>query len=169
MPFIIIFVFVALLIFYTGNKRPLPNLPLSKGEAKEGVKYLKIAGQNIKVDLALTPEQQAKGLSGRSRLPEGEGMLFVFPRPGKYLFWMKDMKFAIDIIWLAETPRLVEEGAGGGDLKIVYIKRDARPEDYPDTYQPDTDAKYVLEVSSGFSDRNNLKIGDRVGLSTLAF
>ena len=117
----------------------------------DNIKYVKIAGQNIKVELALTSAEQTQGLSGRPNLNENEGMLFVFTNPGKYPFWMKDMNFSIDIIWLSE------------DLKAVYIKKYARPESYPETYGPgenDGNAKYVLEVMSGFSDKNNLKVGD---------
>ena len=114
------------------------------------IKYVKIAGQNIKVDLALTNQEQTQGLSGRPSLDNNSGMLFIFEYPGNYPFWMKDMNFPIDMIWLSE------------DMKVVYIKKDARPEDYPATYGPDQDAKYVLEVVSGFSEKNNLKEGDQV-------
>jgi uncharacterized membrane protein (UPF0127 family) len=123
----------------------------------QNIKYVKIAGQNIKVDLALTPAEQEQGLSSRTTLAEDSGMLFVFDRPGQYPFWMKDMNFPIDIIWLAPS--------GGGDdreAKVVYIKKDARPELFPETYGSSNDAKYVLEVVSGFSDKNNLKEGDSV-------
>lgn len=109
-----------------------------------------IAGQTLRAELALTPESQAQGLSDRNSLAEDAGMLFVFDRPGKYPFWMKDMNFAIDIIWIGE------------DLRIVYIKKDARPESYPEAFGPGKDAKYVLEVVSGFSEKNNLKEGDKV-------
>lgn len=135
-----------------------------RGEVSRGesIKYVHIAGQNIQVELALTPQEQAQGLSGRRGLKEGEGMLFVFPRPGKYSFWMKNMNFPIDIIWLADPPLLSEGGARGGDLKVIYIKKDAQPESYPETYEPDRNAKYVLEVTAGFSQKNNLRAGDKV-------
>jgi uncharacterized membrane protein (UPF0127 family) len=117
----------------------------------EDIKYVKIAGQNIKVDLALTPSEQEQGLSGRTELKENTGMLFVFPQPGKYGFWMKDMNFPIDMIWLGE------------DFRVVYIKKNASPLLYPEVYGPgpnDANAEYVLEVVNGFSDKNNLKVGD---------
>ncbi len=114
------------------------------------IKEVKIAGQSIKVDLALTPAGQEQGLSGRAGLKNNEGMLFVFKNPGIYSFWMKDMSFPVDIVWISQ------------DLKVVYIKKDARPESYPNSYGPSFTTKYVLEVVSGFSDRNNLKEGDRV-------
>ncbi len=123
----------------------------------DNIKYIKIAGVNIKVELALTKEAQEIGLSGRQGLNSNEGVLFVFDHPDKYPFWMKDMNFAIDIIWLA-----LSEGGDGKDIKVIYIKKYARPEEYPNTYIPNKDAKYVLEVVAGFSEKNNLKEGDRV-------
>ena len=122
----------------------------AKNLLPQDIKYVQIAGQEIKVELALTEAEQNKGLSGRSELRDGEGMLFVFAKPGKYSFWMKDMNFPIDMVWLGE------------DLKVVYIKKNADPKLYPETYGPETDAKYVLEVVAGFSDKNNLKVGDSV-------
>ena len=119
----------------------------------DNIKYIKIAGQNIKVELALTPEDRAQGLSDRSELLGNEGILFVFDYPGKYPFWMKDMNFPIDIIWFSE------------DMKIVYIKKDARPELFPEIYVPDAEAKYVLEIVSGFSEKNNLRLGDKAKFS----
>ena len=125
------------------------------------IKMVNLAGQNIIVDVATEEDQHERGLSGRASLKENEGMLFVFAQPGKYPFWMKDMNFPIDIIWIAE------------DMKIIYIKKDVRPELYPESYGPaniptqigiptEVGTKYVLEVVTGFSDKNNLKVGDRV-------
>ena len=51
----------------------------------------------IKVELAITPEARAQGLSGRPSLSENEGVLFVFDKPDKYSFWMKNMNFPLDI------------------------------------------------------------------------
>jgi|SRR3989344_349663 len=116
----------------------------------EHIKYIIIAGTKLKVDLALTKEEQMQGLSGRNEFPENHGMLFVFDHPDKYLFWMKNMNFPIDIIWIGE------------DMKVVYIKKDAKPELYLETYGSEKDAKYVLEVIAGFSEKNNLKEGDKV-------
>ena len=110
--------------------------------------FVKIAGKTIKVELALTPRAQEQGLSGRKSLKEDEGMLFVFPQKGRYPFWMKDMNFAIDIIWINENN------------KVIYIQKDARPDSYPETFRSNEDAIYVLEVTSSFSDKNNLKVGD---------
>jgi uncharacterized membrane protein (UPF0127 family) len=138
-PFVIVVIFLALLFVFNKNN-----------QVTDSGKYIKIAGQEIKIDLAITKAEQNQGLSGRTPLKENEGMLFVFEKPGKYAFWMKDMNFPIDIVWL------------DSDLRVVYIKKDARPESYPEAFGSTEDASYVLEVVSGFSEKNNLTVGDTV-------
>lgn len=130
-------------------KAPIKSPEVSQIPAN--IKSVQIAGQNVKVDLALSTATQEEGLSGRASLVENTGMLFVFLNPGKYAFWMKDMKFAIDMVWISE------------DLKVVYIQKNATPASYPATFGPgisDRYAEYVLEVPSGFVDKNGLKLGD---------
>lgn len=131
-----VFVFFIIIFYFPNNSRLINSV--------------QIAGQNIKVDLALTEDEQTKGLSGKDKLDENEGMLFVFSQIGKHNFWMKDMNFPIDIIWLGE------------DMRVVYIKENAHPKTYPETFGPEVETKYVLEVVSGFSNKNNLKTGDNV-------
>src|SRR3989344_573955 len=75
------------------------------------IKAIQIMGQNIRVNLATTDAAREQGLSGRENLKEEEGMLFVFDYPDKYSFWMKDMNFPIDMIWIIENK------------KIIYIKK----------------------------------------------
>jgi len=141
----------------------IPPPPYQGGGAESGgsqIKSVEIGGQSVQVDLALTEAEQAQGLSGRQSLLEDEGMLFVFDKPGNYLFWMKDMNFPIDIIWLAPS-----EGGDVSKVKVDYIKKNADPKLFPETYGPgdnDLNAKYVLEVTAGFADKNNLKDGDSV-------
>ncbi|MBP9714945.1 MAG: DUF192 domain-containing protein [Candidatus Pacebacteria bacterium] len=115
------------------------------------IKNVEVANQKIKVDVVNTPETRAQGLSGRESLAENEGMLFVFDNPSDYSFWMKDMNFSIDMIWIGE------------DMKITYIKKNATPESYPEGFGPkEKTSKYVLEVFSGFSDKYDLETGDKV-------
>ncbi len=107
----------------------------------------------IYVDLAKTPEQQAKGLSIKNTLNENEGMLFIFDTPKEYSFWMKDMKFPIDIIWISS------------DNKIVHIEKNLQPCIFfliCTSYSPHANSKYVLEVPSNYTTKNNITIGDRV-------
>lgn len=147
---------IFLLVGFVLFKKPSKNLTLEViqppqiVEQVKDIKYVLISGQKIKVDLAITEQERNKGLSLRPFLSDDVGMLFVFDKASKYFFWMKEMNFPIDIIWIGE------------DKKIVYIKKDAKPESYPEVFGPSIDAKYVLEVVSGFSDKYNLKEGDEI-------
>ena len=90
------------------------NLPTQSSPAKiapEDIKYVQIGGQSVRVDLAISPEAQERGLSGRAGLADGEGMLFVFAQPGRKMFWMRKMNFPIDIIWIAE------------DMQVIFIEK----------------------------------------------
>lgn len=114
-----------------------------------------IAGQEVKVKIAKTPSQKELGLGKVKNLPEDQGMLFIYDNyiiPG---YWMKDMKFPIDIIWIK-------------DNMVMGYEKDLKPQadniNLP-TYQPKTFINYVLEVNSGFVDKYGLQIGDKVKLS----
>jgi len=156
--FVVIGFFVFLTIFSLDKEKILELKPEVSSEAENlninKIQYIKIADKILKVDIALTPEAQQRGLSGREKLKEDEGMLFIFDHMDKYSFWMKDMNFPLDIIWIA--------GEDLRDLRVVYIKKDAKPESYPETFSPAKNAKYVLEVNALFSEKNNLKEGDKV-------
>lgn len=120
-----------------------------KGFVEVGIKTL-----NVKAKLASKPNDRKKGLSNLDSLPFSEGMLFVFETKGPYAIWMKDMKFAIDIIWISE------------DKKIVGIAASVAPEpgkkDRELTiYKPSADAKYVLEINAGLTTLHGLTIGDQ--------
>lgn len=119
----------------------------SRAEKPEEVKNVRINGAAARVDLALTMEQRAKGLSGRKKLEPDKGMLFYFDKPGFYSFWMKDMNFPIDIIWIGE------------DLKVADITEDALPESFPKQFLPEKAAKLVLEVNAGWAKKNGVKEG----------
>jgi uncharacterized protein len=102
----------------------------------------------IPVTIADTDIQREQGLSGIRVLPENMGKLFVFERSGKYGFWMKDMHFDLDIIWLDEH------------LNIVDITPNITPNTYPNVFYPAADAMYVLETNAGFAQKHGLSIGD---------
>ena len=113
-----------------------------------------INGQEVWLEIAKTPAEQEKGLSGRDALAEDEGMLFVFEVKGKPAFWMKDMKFPLDLIWLdndkvVDISKNVPVPAGENPLPL---------------YRPVSDINYVLEVNAGFAAKNNLQLGDKIQL-----
>lgn len=101
-----------------------------------------------KLEIANDAAARTKGLSGRSCIPNDTGLLFVFDTPGIYPFWMKDMKFAIDIVWLDI------------DKKVVHIEKNVEPSTYPRTFSSTEPAVYVLEVKAGEPMRTGMMIGD---------
>ena len=107
-------------------------------------KFREITGgtTTVKVELARTPPEQEKGLSGRTSLPDDHGLLFIFDHADKYGFWMPDMKFPIDMIWI------------DSNWQIVSIAPSVTPESYPHVFTPKAPASYVLEVSSGKAARS---------------
>ncbi len=151
---------LSFLVYSTENKQTYKLVPPVMEKKVEGdttqignIEYVKIGDVNVKVELAVTPQAKQLGLGGRTSLGENEGMLFVFLMPGKYAFWMKDMKFPIDILWIRD------------DGEVVYIKKNVKPESYPETFKPEENVKYVLEVPAGFSEKNNLKVGAKAELN----
>ncbi len=103
-----------------------------------------------KVLLSDTPELRTKGLSGRPSLGTDEVMLFAFEREGRNFFWMKDMLFSIDMVWL------------GADKRIMHIEKNVSPGTFPKSFGPDENSKYVLEFKAGTADSIGMKIGDSV-------
>lgn len=107
-------------------------------------------GKDFAVDVADTSFTLKKGLSGREKLSSSEGMFFIFGTPEKYGFWMKEMNFPIDIIWMDK------------DFYITHIEKNVEPSTYPTVFYPEKESLYVLEVASGQSDILGVKLGDRV-------
>jgi len=102
----------------------------------------------FQIEVVDTIDERVMGLSGRSCIKTNQAMLFSFELADKHSFWMKDMKFPIDIVWL------------DSDKKIVYIVENVEPRSYPRTYTPNTNAQYVLELKSGRSSEIGLKLGN---------
>jgi len=114
-----------------------------------------INGDTITVEVADDLIERKAGLSGRDGIANNHGMLFVFDKPDKHGFWMKDMKFSIDMVWLDETSR------------VVQIEKNVKPSSYPTVYYPNVDDKYVLEMYSGQAEEHRLRIGDMVQINLL--
>jgi len=112
---------------------------------------IRIGTLAIPVEIAATEDAKEKGLSGRPLLPQNQGMLFLFEKPGIYRFWMPDMHFPIDIIWMDSTRTVVDISAD--------VSNQFDPE-HPRYYTPSSPARYVLEVNAGFAARNGINKGD---------
>jgi uncharacterized membrane protein (UPF0127 family) len=104
----------------------------------------------VNVEIADTEPVRERGLMFRQQLAPNEGMIFVFPGPGFYPFWMKNTLIPLDMLWV------------DSDGRIVSIARSVPPcrADPCPSYPPDRNASYVVEVVSGFARDHNLKVGD---------
>lgn len=110
--------------------------------------YVEIGDTKFPVDIADSDAERIQGLSNSASLPELTGMLFVFPEPAQQCIWMKDMNYAIDIIWLNST----------GHVKD--IKERVSPESYPDQFCSSDAVSYVLELPSGTVEATGISVNE---------
>jgi uncharacterized membrane protein (UPF0127 family) len=105
----------------------------------------------IDAEIADTAARQRRGLSGRPGLAAGEGMLFLYDEPARRGFWMPDMHFDIDIVWI-RAGRVVHI-----EPRVPHVVSGALP-----TYRPEAPADTVLEVVAGTAERLGWRVGDPV-------
>lgn len=98
---------------------------------------LRTVSHSYKLEVAKTEQEHDKGLSGRKSLAKNQGMLFVFGYEEKQCFWMKGMKFPLDMVW------------ADANKKVVFIAKKVSPDTYPRTYCSGLPAAYVIELNSG--------------------
>lgn len=103
-------------------------------------------GVRFSLEIAATPETRARGLGGREKLCRDCGMLFVFQTAAPHTFWMKDMRFPLDILWLR-------------DQRVVSLERNVPP-DYSGILVPPEAADQVLEVNAGAAAA--IQVGQRL-------
>ncbi|HBI16848.1 MAG: hypothetical protein UR60_C0015G0006 [Candidatus Moranbacteria bacterium GW2011_GWF2_34_56] len=102
----------------------------------------------INLEIVSEDEKRKRGLSNRDSLCDNCGMLFLFDKEGDYFFWMKDMRFPIDIIWLR-------------DNEVVYIAQNVSHQS-KSVYSSREKADKVLELNANDASRCNIKIGDKL-------
>jgi hypothetical protein len=118
-------------------------------------------GEKVKIlDVLKTNEERARGLSGRTALGADEGMYFSFPEEDSYGFWMKDMNFPIDILWVSKGT-------------LVGFAENAAPQPgVPDSsltvYTPPQAIGGVLEMTAGAKQRYNLNVGDKIQIRIIS-
>ncbi|MFK7898341.1 MAG: DUF192 domain-containing protein [Myxococcota bacterium] len=113
--------------------------------------WVEIKGKRIAVEIAESPAKQALGLGQRDSLDWDTGMYFLYERPAFYSFWMKGMRFSIDIIWIHKG-RIVDL-----DTNVPFEKGGNGP-----TVRPRSLVDAVLEVPAGYSAASGWTLGDRV-------
>ncbi|MBU3950473.1 MAG: DUF192 domain-containing protein [Proteobacteria bacterium] len=126
----------------------------------------------VEVEMVENLEDQIRGLSGRESLGINNGMLFVYGDSAIRSFWMKDMKFAIDIIFIKDECHTndANEDANYANMRIceymvVDLVENLLPPELgkePMSYTSKEATSYVLELNAGFIDRYGIKVGDRV-------
>lgn|GEM_PF-629586 len=131
---------------------PVPA-PTTLPDAGPGVA---IGDARFAVEVVDTPAARNQGLSGRPLLKPGTGMLFVFEKEGPYGFWMKDMQFPLDLVWINGQCQVVDitpnvpmpaPGQTPGDLPI---------------YMPRAPVLYVLEINAGEAAATGIMVGKPV-------
>jgi uncharacterized protein len=115
-------------------------------------RVVQVGEATVRADVADDAESRQRGLSGRESLDEGEGMLFLLANDSPS-FWMKGMRFAIDIVWIR-------------DGRVVDVTADVPPPRDSDaplpTYSPDRPANRALEVNAGWAADHGVRRGDAV-------
>ncbi|MEM6997943.1 MAG: DUF192 domain-containing protein [Patescibacteria group bacterium] len=108
----------------------------------------RIGTSTYMLEVANTQSERQLGLSGRQSMAQDVGMIFIFEDDGVYRFWMKDMFFALDMIWLNSEGR------------VIHIEESVSPDTYPTTFGPNEPSRYVVELNAGEVDSNDLQTGD---------
>lgn len=106
-------------------------------------------GRVISLEIAADDASRQKGLSGRDSLAADKGMLFVLDQSGRECFWMKDMRFAIDMVFIDNAKQ------------IVQVTPNVTPQTYPKSFCADQ-TRYVIELAAGQSNRLQLRTGQQL-------
>ena len=137
---------------------PTPE-PFIAFDADDSTPAITIGDIVFDLEIAFTPETRTQGLSDRESLPLTTGMLFVFENARTPTFWMYNMRFDLDFIWV------------GSDCTVRYIhvnvprpSEGQTPGDLP-RYSPNTDVLYNLEINAGLAELHGIEIGDKVSFS----
>lgn len=140
-------------------------LSLPQDSKLESVEFprgtIKVDEVPLEVQIADTEPRRVRGLMFQDQLPYDQGMIFVFDEPGLYSLWMLNMQFHLDMIWFDENG------------KVVHIEKDVPPCKTAleittcQSVVPEGNAKYVLEVTSGFIDQNNITEDSILGIISI--
>ncbi len=110
---------------------------------------LTLGGKSLLASIADTEAEREQGLSDSPYIPTGVVKLFTFDSASEWAFWMKDMMYPIDIIWLDK------------DKTVIHIAANLTPETYPKTFAPSAPALYVIETEAGFSEMYHITVGSK--------
>ncbi len=137
---------------YQRNEKPqsVGESGKAAGLAMVGANAASLNLSKYKVLLSDTDILREKGLGGRASLSQDSVMLFAFAEDARHYFWMKDMQFSIDMVWLDK------------DKKVIHVESGVAPDTFPEAFGPKEDSRYVLEFSEGAVRRENIRAGEQV-------
>jgi uncharacterized membrane protein (UPF0127 family) len=123
-------------------------LVLLASRIQSGSAQMHLQAKKYTLEVVSNGVEKQKGLGGLVDMPQDQGMLFLSDTSNNQCYWMKDMHFAIDIIWLS------------AEKKINYIEHNVQPKTYPKSFcHP---AKYVIELNAGEAAYNRLKLNQAI-------
>ena len=160
---ILAIVFIAISVYQSGHKKTIAkrsstvtkSAPVFRKDGNLSIHLLTRAIHvNIDIEIADEEPERMRGLMDRFTLPENAGMLFIFPEEELRSFWMKNTYISLDIIYI------------NSDKEIVSIQKYTQPQS-TSSIPSEKQAKYVLEVNAGFSDKYMLQTGDKIDYTKL--
>lgn len=108
----------------------------------------------IDLEIALSAEEQKKGLMNRETLAEGTGMLFVYSSPSVRSFWMLNTEIPLDIAFIDESGTFLQ-------IEKLY------PNDTDSVLSKSSEIFYVLEVPQGWFRKNRIRTGSQIDLAPI--
>lgn len=113
---------------------------------------VKLGKAHYKLYVADSEPKRMRGLSEVEKMPTDQGMVFIFEEPDTYGFWMKDMNFPLDMIFLR-------------DQQVVDVKENILPSTFPQIFYPIAAADAVIELHIGQIQKSGIHIGDSIKVS----
>lgn len=136
----------------TSNTLDAEAVASTSTNALVGTEPMRIGGVPVMASVADDRAARTLGLSGQTGLAPGSVKLFVFDGDDRWSFWMKDMLFPIDMIWVSATGT------------IVHIEEAVEPSTYPASFKPAVPARFVIETNANFVTKHDITVGDEVVL-----
>jgi uncharacterized membrane protein (UPF0127 family) len=110
-------------------------------------KTIRLGNHDLLAQAAVSDATQEQGLGGKKCLDANQAMLFMFNKPDYYSFWMKDMKFPIDIVWV------------NARKEVVQVDVNVSQKSYPKSYTPAAPSQYVIEMKANQAGKIGLASG----------